>query len=285
MPHADAAIITPSFRGDLDRCRLLVDSVDRHVPASVPHYLVVDRRDVPMFRAMQSERTRLLAVENVLPWAIARIPGVRRFWWSWRAGPIKNWVLQQLVKLSVPGVVPEQTLFYVDSDVFFVDRFDPRELERDGRMPLFCETGQTGLIPSNDRWHAVASSLLGLPAQSTYDTNFIGNIICWRRSTALALAEHVASVAGAHWVRAVARTWSLSEYVLYGLFATRVSKQAAAEQYLDPVDRTLCYWRTTPMEEGELAKFRERLVTPKVAAMISAKSRTDVRIIRKVFGF
>src|ERR1019366_6084207 len=106
---ARAAIVTPSFRGDLDRWRLLVDSVARHVPASVPHYLVVDRRDVPMFRAMESGRTRLLVVEEVIPWWIMRVPGVRRFWWSWRSRPIKNWILQQIVKLSVPSVVPEAT--------------------------------------------------------------------------------------------------------------------------------------------------------------------------------
>lgn len=282
---ARAAIVTPSFRGDLDRCRLLVDSVARHVPASVPHYLVVDRRDVPMFRAMESGRTRLLVVEEVIPWWIMRVPGVRRFWWSWRSRPIKNWILQQIVKLSVPSVVPEATLFYVDSDVFFVDRFDPQTLVRDGKMPLFRETGQSGLIPSNDRWHAVASGLLGLPIEATYDTNFIGNIICWRRSTAMALTEHVAKVAGVHWVRAFAQTWSLSEYVLYGLFATRVSKQAALEHYLDPVDRTLCYWDTTPMSQADLEGFRDKLAAPKVAAMISAKSRTDTRIVRKVFGF
>ena len=101
----------------------------------------------------------------------------------------------------------------------------------------------------------------------------------------MALTEHVAKVAGVHWVRAFAQTWSLSEYVLYGLFATRVSKQAALEQYLDPVDRTLCYWDTTPMSQADLEGFRDKLAAPKVAAMISAKSRTDTRIVRKVFGF
>jgi Family of unknown function (DUF6492) len=281
----DSALVTPSFRGDFERCAVLVESVARHVPATVPHYLVVDRRDVEMFRALEGRNTRLLVVEDLIPWWIVRIPTVRRFWWSWRSRPIKNWILQQIVKLSVPRVVSEPTLFYVDSDVFFVDRFDPGSLLRNGKAPLFHETGKAGLIAFNDRWHGVASGLLGLPVESSYDTNFIGNLICWRRSTALALASHVAQVANRHWIRAFASSWSLSEYVLYGMYATRVSKDAASQQYSDPVDRTLCYWDTTPMNEDELRRFRDRLGTPQVAAMISAKSRTDVRAIRKVFGY
>jgi hypothetical protein len=285
MNHSDAALITPSFRGDFERCRLLVESVDRHVPRNVPHYLVVDRRDVPLFRPMESSRTHLLVVEEVIPWWIMRIPGVRRFWWSWRSRPIKNWILQQIVKLSIPKAVRESTLYYVDSDVFFVERFDPGLLMRDGKAPLFRETGKAGLIPNNDRWHAVASSLLGLPVEATYDTNFIGNIICWRRTTVLALLEHLARVSGVHWVRALARSWSLSEYVLYGLFATRVWKPAAREQYWDAIDRTACYWDTTPMSRHDLDAFRGKLASQQVAVMISAKSRTDTGAIRSAFGF
>ncbi|HEX8790764.1 MAG TPA: DUF6492 family protein [Polyangiaceae bacterium] len=285
MTPADAALITPSFRGDLERCRLLVDSVGRHVPASVPHYLVVDRRDVPLFRSMEDARTRLLVVEEVIPWWIMRIPRVRRFWWSWRSGPVKNWVLQQIVKLSIPKLLREPTLYYVDSDVFFVDRFDPASLMKDGKAPLFRETGQKGLIPNNDRWHAVAAGLLGMPVENSYDTNFIGNIICWRRSTAMALLDQLSRVAETHWVRAIARKWSLSEYVLYGMFATRVSEQAAREQYWDSVDRTACYWDTSPMDRSQLDDFRAKVASPKVAVMISAKSRTDVGAIRSAFGF
>jgi hypothetical protein len=47
--------------------------------------------------------------------------------------------------------------------------------------------------------------------EPTYDTNFIGNVICWRRSTAVALVEHVAQVAGRHWIQAFAAAWRLSE--------------------------------------------------------------------------
>jgi hypothetical protein len=238
-----------------------------------------------MFRALVNPRTRLLVVEDVIPWWIMRIPTVRRFWWSWRSRPIRNWMLQQIVKLSVPQFVTEETLFYVDSDVFFVNPFDPATIFRDGKAPLFCETGQTGVIPLNDEWHALAAKLLGLPPEPTYDTNFIGNIICWRRSVATSLTSHIERVSGVHWVRAIARNWRLSEYILYGLYATRLSADASASQYNDSTERTHCYWMTKPMSDEDLARFREGLSPPKLATMISAKSCTDVRAIRKAFGY
>ncbi len=279
-----SAIVTPSFRGDFARCALLIDSIERHVPPEVPHYLVVDRRDLPLFRPLSQRRTKLLIVEEVIPRWIKRIPGVRRFWWSFRSRPIKNWILQQIVKLSVPRAAAEETLFYVDSDVFFVRDFVPASLFRDGKPPLFCETGRAGVAAFNDQWHQVASALLGLPVEPVYDTIFVGNIVCWRRSTELAMLEHVERITGMHWARAVARTARFSEYVLYGLYATRVLG-AAALQYPDSTDRTLCHWDTRPLSPEELERSRDAVAPPKVAVMISSKSRTDVETIRRTFGY
>src|ERR1700722_6338854 len=73
------ALITPSFRLDFERCALLTESVERFVPPHVTHYLIVDRRDVPQFRALEGKRTRLLVVEDIVPYWIVRIPKIRRF--------------------------------------------------------------------------------------------------------------------------------------------------------------------------------------------------------------
>jgi hypothetical protein len=39
------------------------------------------------------------------------------------------------------------------------------------------------------------------------------------------------------------------------------------------------------MNDVDLARFREGLAPSKLATMISAKSRTDVRAIRRAFGY
>jgi hypothetical protein len=281
MPSS-CALITPSFRLDFERCALLAESVRRFVPGAAPHYLVVDRRDVRIFRALEGPRTRLLVVEDIVPWWIARLPRIRRFWWSWRSRPIKNWILQQIVKLSVASVVREDVLYFVDSDVLFVAPFDPRSLERDGRVPLFVEHGKAGLIPSNDAWHAVAARLLRLEVKRTYDTNFIGNVIGWRRDNVASLHRRLEAVGDKSWELLLAPLSRFSEYILYGMYSTEVLGEGSGH-YPDPVDRTLSYWETKPLGRDELVRLRGRLEPLHHSVMVSAKSRTRVADIRETF--
>jgi Family of unknown function (DUF6492) len=277
------ALVTPSFRLDFDRCAWLTESVSRFVPEHVRHYIVVDRRDLAIFRPLSGPRTKLLVVEDIVPWWISRIPRVQRFWWSWRSRPIKNWILQQIVKLSVANIVREDVLYFVDSDVFFAAPFDPHALERDGKVPLFVEEGKKGLLDWNDAWHGVAARLLGLPVESGYDTNYIGNVIGWRRENVRSLEEKVEEIAKKDWELAIAPLPKFSEYILYGLYAMRCLKQGSGH-YVDSVDRTLTYWDTRPLGLTELASLRERIQPEHHSVMISAKSRTPVADIRKIFA-
>ena len=277
------ALVTPSFGLDFERCRLLVDSVERFVPSAVRHYLVVDRRDVPLFEPLaRSGRTEVLVVEDIVPSWIQRIPGVRRFWWSWRSVPIRNWILQQIVKLSVVNAISEEVLLFVDSDVLFTVPYDPRSAERAGKVPLFVETGRAGIVSFSDEWHGKVSELLGLPVEKDYDTNFVGNVICWRRENVLKLHQRVAEIAGKDWQLAIAPRKVFSEYILYGLFVTRLNMEASG-QYPDEIDRTLCYWSTDKLEEAGLRDLRDKLTPAHHSVMISAKSPTDPALIRKVF--
>ncbi|NTY61055.1 DUF6492 family protein [Mycolicibacterium sphagni] len=276
------ALVTPSFRLDVDRCALLVESVERWAAPYLQHYLVVDRRDVPMFKPFESARTRILIVEDIVPNWLVRIPGVRRFWFSFQTRPVKNWILQQIVKLSVPSVVDDDVLLCTDSDVFFVAPYDPRAYERDGEVPLFIETGQQGKIANNDHYHAVGSRLLGIPAEAVCDTNYVGNAICWRRDNVLEMHRRLERVANRKWERTIAPLSGFSEYVLYGLYATQVLGEASGH-WLDGTIRTLNYWPPVPLDVAELQQLKARLSPEYHSVMVSAKSRTSVADIRKVF--
>jgi hypothetical protein len=276
------ALITPSFRTDLERCVLLAESVEKWVAPHVRHYIIVDRRDVPLFKPLASKRTSILIVEETAPAWLFRLPGIRRFWFSLRSLPVRNWMLQQIVKLSVPSVVSEDVLLCTDSDVFFIAPYDPRDFERDGKVPLFVETGQTGLIPNNDEWHRVSANLLGLPPQPTYDTNYIGNVIPWRRDIVLAMHDRMRETAGKSWELVVASQAVLAEYILYGMFSQMVPGHDAG-QWDDGVVRTLCYWGTVPLGIAELEKLKAERRDTHHSMMISAKSKTVVADIRKVF--
>jgi hypothetical protein len=276
------ALITPSFRLDFDRCKLLVESAERWVAPHVHHYLVIDRRDVPMFSSLRSSRTSILIVEDIIPPWLFRLPVTRRFWFSFRTLPVRNWILQQIVKLSIPSVVEKDVLLCTDSDTFFVAPYDPREFERDGKVPLFVETGQRGLIKSNDEWHRVAAGLLGLAPEASYDTNYIGNVIPWRRDTGLALQRRISEVTGKPWQLALSYQPVFAEYILYGMFTHGVLGQSSG-QWDDGELRTLTYWKTIPLGITELQELKAQRLPQHYSVMISAKSKTPVADIRKVF--
>jgi hypothetical protein len=276
------ALVTPSFSLDVERCRLLVESVDRWVAAGVRHYLVVDRRDLSLFNSMRSARTEVIVVEDVAPPWLIRVPAIRRFWLSLRSLPVRNWIMQQVIKLSIPTIVPEDVLLYTDSDVFFVGPYDPRAFERNGKVPLFVERGQRGLIKFNDEWHRVAAELLGIEPQQSYDTNYIGNVIPWRRDAAVALLRRIAEVGGRAWQLAVTRRTVFAEYIVYGMFSQHFLGPRAG-LWEDPELRTLCYWPRTPLDVVGLEKLKGALLPQHHSVMISAKSRTSVADIRRVF--
>jgi hypothetical protein len=277
------ALVTPSYWMDLERCALLMESIERWVPADIRHYLVVARRDVHLFRPLLRPRSSLIVVEDVIPRWLFRLPGIRRFWISLRTRPVKNWILQQIVKFSVPKALTEDVLLYADSDMFFVSPYDPRGYERDGKVPLFRETGQRGLIAMNDEWQAVASRMLGLPAETGCDTNYIGQLVCWRRANVELTLKRVEQHCGTEWQRVVARLSGFSEYTLYGVHATRILNESNSGHWHDPVVRTHNYWRTAPLDVPGLEEFKSKRSEFQYGAMISAKSGTRVEDIRRVF--
>jgi hypothetical protein len=282
MESSRYALITPSYWMDVERCRFLVETVRRWVADDVHHYLVIARRDVALFKSMLGPRTELMVVEDIIPPWLFRVPGIRRFWLSLRTRPVKNWILQQIVKLSVPAAVDEEVLLYADSDMFFVDRFDPRSYERDGKVPLLLEPGQRGLIPSNQVWQATAARLLGLPEEED-DINYIGQLIWWRRTNALAALRRVAEVTGTDWQCAIAPLSGFSEYILYGTFCHRVLGDASGHWH-DGLHRTLNYWETAPLGIEGLREFKAQLAPHHHSAMVSAKSGTTIEDVRQVFG-
>ncbi len=138
------ALVTPSYWRDLEQCRLLVESVDRWVPESVPHYLVVTRADRPLFEPMAGSRRKIIVVEDILPWWLIRLHVKSPIWLSLRTRPVKNWIVQQIVKFAVPAVVTEDVLYYADSDMFFVKPFDPAGHSATARRRCLTRPGSPG---------------------------------------------------------------------------------------------------------------------------------------------
>ena len=48
------AIVTASWDQDFERCKLLCETMDKHVTGFTKHYILVDSKDVALFRQIES---------------------------------------------------------------------------------------------------------------------------------------------------------------------------------------------------------------------------------------
>ena len=134
-------LVTPSYFQDFERCQLLCKTRKKFWPESVKHYIIVDARDISLFKVLGDSSTEILAVEDILPWWIKRLPLFQQGWISFKGLPIRNWILQQLVKLSIATVLEEDILGFVDSDVAFIRAFDPSSFVQEERVRLYRNPG------------------------------------------------------------------------------------------------------------------------------------------------
>lgn len=191
-----------------------------------------------MFRQFAGHRTTLVTAEDLLPWWIFRIPRVRKVWMSLKTLPVRSWIVQQLMKLSVASKIDADVFCFVDSDVAFIRNTDAGTFLQGDTVRLFRRPGQANQ-PSHQRWHRSSARLLGLPEQDYFGSDYIGNMITWRRDCLMQLHRHIEKTTGKHWLRAVASELHLSEYILYGIFAEHVKGLEASGH--DPQHNDLCH--------------------------------------------
>lgn len=267
------ALVTLSYAPDFERCRLLHESVQQFVTSPHRHYIIVDRRDLELFSSLKDSNTQVLAVEDLIPGWIMRMPFNRKWWLSFKSPPIRNWIFQQIVKLGFGRQVTEDVLVFFDSDVAFIKPFDLSWFEKDGRTRLFRIPGGAN-IPSHYRWHRTAAHLLGIPAQDYFGARFIGNGITWRREHVLQLHDHLQKVHGRDWMTTMAWQLHLSEYILYGVFVDQVLKEKSLH-YEDKENFCLEYWLEKDMSDRDVDEFLSKLEPHHSAIMLSSKAPID----------
>jgi hypothetical protein len=202
------------------------------------------------------------------------MPFAKRWWLSLKTKPVRNWILQQGVKLSMPRQLDEDVLLFVDSDVAFVRPFNGESFLRQERVRLFRLPGEGNLVEQHP-WHQTAAKLLGLPSTNYFGARYIGNIVSWRRDNALKLYDHIERTTGRPWLESVVSQWHLSEYILYGVFADHVLGEASGH-WADESNICHEYWDDQPMTAPALREFFATLQPFHVAVMISAKARMNV---------
>lgn len=280
MSELRFGVVTISYGPDFERCALLSQTFKQYVEPSIRHTIVVDRRDEQLFSPLRDDRTEILTVESILPPWVFRLPLARRWWFSAKTPPVRNWILQQFVKLSMPLHLPEDVLLYVDSDVAFVRPFHAEQFVRDGNVRLLRMPGE-GNLTSQYPWHRTAAKLLGLPPQDYFGARYIGNIVSWKRDNVLRLHQHIEETTRQDWRRAILSSWHLSEYILYGVFIDQVLGEGAGH-YADADNICHEYWLDQPMSRADLRGFFQSLMPEHVAVMISAKAGIGVSEYREL---
>jgi Family of unknown function (DUF6492) len=181
MKAVDFAIITPSYAPDFQRCQLLSWSIEQFISPPVTHYIIVDRRDLDLFRQLQKPNTEIITVESVLPSWIVKFPFVQNGWFSFKTFPVRNWLLQQIVKIEVSRQINRDVLVFVDSDVAFIRPFNFQNFIQEDRVRFFRIPDEDNTEMHN-RWSQSATRLLGLPAMDYAGARYVGNAITWRRT-------------------------------------------------------------------------------------------------------
>jgi Family of unknown function (DUF6492) len=272
------AFVTPSYPPDLERCELLVQSLDRFGPA-FNHYIIVDRADMAAFAHLASRRTILIEAESVIDRRFIRIPWKGSSWYNWRALPMRGWISQQVYKLAAIKVVPEDILVMTDSDTTFVRPFSVDNFLIDGKAGLLDVDYCAGKVPV---WSEVATKLLGLPKVPNL-RGHVGNLIAWRREHVAALHAHVERVTGLPWQIAIARQRTFSEYILYGIFVREVLSYGASHHA--PSTRALVKqpWEHDLTTTEGLKTYIHDLEPDNIAVMIHSKDGLPVSAARPYF--
>lgn len=279
------ALLTPTYGRDLEICRLLCESVDRHVTSFSKHYLLVPDSDLPLFAPLASDRRVVIPASTFLPGWLRPLPRIiqrkrRQFWWSLRAKPVSGWHVQQLLKIAATITLPHQRYCILDSDIVFFRDFDLSRFEYPNPIPLLTvENVVTEDQPRHSRWHQTSHQLLGLKTPPLPADDFIGHIIFWDQHTTRELVSRIEATTGLGWIEALCRTREFSEYMLYGHFVQN-DKASAIVHTAVPTTPCVSYWDDPTLDKRELKQLLRGANAQDVAFSIASFSGTPVSTIR-----
>ncbi|SER91290.1 hypothetical protein SAMN05443377_1188 [Propionibacterium cyclohexanicum] len=283
------AIVTPSYRPDLQRFGRLHRSVLRHTGPDVHHFVLVPGPDVRHFRALESRRLTVLCQTDVIPghffstaW-FSRIPHLPRGYritsvnlarpWP----PIRGWIQQQLVKIAFVAALETDVALMVDSDVVLVRSveeatFRRAEQVRHYRLPH-------GVSPAMHRhlgWRTTSARLLGLGAPSPDFADYNAGLISWSPRLVRALIDRIEQQNDGPWARVLGSQLDLSEYFLYGEY---LASQLVGEEHYYCSTRSLCHSYWNELTPGSVKSFVGSLAADDVALLVQSNSGTSEAVL------
>ena len=281
------ALVTASYAPDFDRCKLLCETIDRFVTGFTKHYILVEHRDVALFRKLEGPHRVVITENDLLPRWIRPFPdpsnfGRRRIWLSPYTMPLRGWHVQQFRRIAIAAHADEDAFFYIDSDVAFLKPFDCASVWRGGDLRLFRRDGD--LLrpgPGEQRiWSEHAGQVLGIVPVNPAGHDYIGTLIAWRRDALLSMCERIERVTGRHWIAAIGRSRRFSECMIYGRYADEVLMSKG--HYHDVADFCRVYWLAPAPTDEEFVAFVEAMTPEQVAIGMQSFLGDDTARIRKL---
>ncbi|MBJ6132912.1 hypothetical protein JAU75_08720 [Ochrobactrum sp. Q0168] len=281
------ALITASYHKDFERCKLLCETVDRHVSGFTNHYILVEPRDVALFRQLAGPRRVIIDERELLPSWLRVFPdptsfGKRRIWLSTKTKPLRGWHVQQLRRIAVAQVLEEDSFLYMDSDTIFLRPFDCDSLWHGERLRLFVRPNALADPKWTEHpfWSANAAKILGIPETKTSLNDYVGQLIAWRRDTMLSMCERIEQQTGRHWVAGIGMNRRFSECFIYGRYVEDVLNGAG--HFTDTHDLCRVMWFEPPPTEAEFRAFITEMEPYQVAICMQSFLGLSADDIRRI---
>jgi len=219
------AIVTTSYRNDYNWCRILCQSIDRFVPENIIHYLLIEDRDVQLFKPLENKRRKVISQQKIIPRWLIKIPFRIKghyFRVSPVTLPVRGWIAQQVVKLGLFEVLEEDVFICLDSEAFFFRLFDPSVLFRDGKVMLVSHD-EPWDWPNAKIYYKSAIDLLGLKPDNTPLKRYMSVQFVFRRDLLVKLSERLKEQSwSGSWKIPLFNKIRFSEYTLYGIFVEKL---------------------------------------------------------------
>ncbi|WP_460772543.1 DUF6492 family protein [Microbacterium sp. GXF7504] len=289
-----ARILTCSYEGDLEACRILCESIDRFVSDDIDHWVIVPRRDLDRFAPLATERRRIVPTDECFPPGFHQVPmptaRVRRILHLPRrnvyvtpySAPVRGWIAQQILKIAVAAASEVDVVMHIDSDLAFIRPLGIDDVQRDGLVRLYRHPDRIDL-DGHRSWHDAADRLLGVTTRSPERGEYIDQPIMWRASVVRAMTKRITQVAGRPWWVALARTQQFSEYTLYGVFVEEVMGTDAAGHRPDSGSMILARWEDPFTGPEDEARFVAELRPEHALCLIQSTIPTEVEQRRRIF--
>lgn len=256
----EVSLITPSYAPDFERCKLLCESIEMFVSHYKKHIIIVDRCDLNLFKSLENTKTEIICKEDILPHWLKKIPFSKKWWFNAKGLPVRGWILQQIVKLSVHEFVDADAYIFADSDVAFIRPFNAQSVVKNDQVRL-CNPDRKKQDYTDKRkqsWHIKATQLLGIHNPIELNHDYISQLVCWRRDTLAQLTSTIENQSQAvikkSWKEILCNTWDFSEYILYGIYAEHVLKENSGH-YMDNEELCYCSWHEEINNQEDLKNY------------------------------